>query len=78
MRPARERLLPIGYAIDSVDALRIEEERRLFYVAATRAKDRLTFTTAEERLGRTTRGARHGSGAKPVPRCSTRCGKRCN
>ena len=51
-----ERLLPIGYAIDSADNLRIEEERRLFYVAATRAKDRLTFTTAAERLARPTRG----------------------
>lgn len=51
-----ERLLPIGYAIDSVDPLRIEEERRLFYVAATRAKDRLTLTTAAERLGKPTRG----------------------
>ena len=50
-----ERLLPTGYAIDSADPLRIEEERRLFYVAATRAKDRLTFTTAAERLGSPTR-----------------------
>ena len=51
-----ERLLPIGYAIDSADQLRIEEERRLFYVATTRAKDRLTFTTAAERLGKPTTG----------------------
>ena len=51
-----ERLLPTGYAIDSADPLRIEEERRLLYVAATRAKDRLTFTTAAERLGTPTRG----------------------
>jgi DNA helicase-2/ATP-dependent DNA helicase PcrA len=51
-----ERLLPIGYAIDSADNLRIEEERRLFYVAATRAKDHLTFTTAGERLGKPTDG----------------------
>ena len=51
-----ERLLPIGYAIDSSDALRIEEERRLFYVAATRAKDRLTLSVAAERLGAPTRG----------------------
>jgi DNA helicase-2/ATP-dependent DNA helicase PcrA len=49
-----ERLLPTRYAIDSNDALRIEEERRLFYVAATRAKDRLTLTTAARRLGRST------------------------
>ncbi|MGI8729276.1 MAG: 3'-5' exonuclease, partial [Solirubrobacteraceae bacterium] len=51
-----ERLLPIGYAIDSEDALRIEEERRLFYVATTRARDRLTLTTAAERLGTPVRG----------------------
>ena len=47
-----ERLLPI----DSADSLRIEEERRLFYVAATRAKDRLTLTTVAERLGTPIRG----------------------
>ena len=51
-----ERLLPIGYAIDSGQALRIEEERRLFYVAATRAKDRLTLSVAAERLGAPTHG----------------------
>lgn len=39
------------YAIDSADMLRIEEERRLFYVAATRPKDSLTLTTAAARLG---------------------------
>jgi DNA helicase-2/ATP-dependent DNA helicase PcrA len=47
-----ERLLPTGYAIDSDDPLRIEEERRLVYVAATRARDRFTLTTVAERLGR--------------------------
>ncbi|MDQ3678192.1 MAG: ATP-dependent helicase [Actinomycetota bacterium] len=52
-----ERLLPTGYAIDSAQRLRIEEERRLFYVAATRAKDRLTLTRAAERLGTPTRGS---------------------
>jgi DNA helicase-2/ATP-dependent DNA helicase PcrA len=51
-----ERLLPIGYAIDSSDPARIEEERRLFYVAATRAKDHLTFTAAAERIDALTRG----------------------
>ncbi|MGI8729049.1 MAG: 3'-5' exonuclease [Solirubrobacteraceae bacterium] len=43
--------LPTRYAIDSDDPLRIEEERRLFYVAATRARDRLGLTSAAERLG---------------------------
>ena len=51
-----EGLLPIAYALQSADALRVEEERRLFYVAATRAKDRVTFTTSAERLGRRTDG----------------------
>ena len=51
-----EWLLPIGYAIGSGDPARIEEERRLFYVAATRAKDRLTLITAAERMGAKTRG----------------------
>ena len=46
-----ERLLPTRYAIDSNDPPRIEEERRLFYVAATRARDRLALTSAAERLG---------------------------
>ena len=44
-----ERLLPTGYAFDSAEALRVEEERRLFYVAATRAEDRLTLTSVAER-----------------------------
>lgn len=47
-----ERLLPTRYAIDSDDPLSIEEERRLFYVAATRAGDRLGLTSVAERLGR--------------------------
>ena len=51
-----EGLLPIAYALESGDALRVEEERRLFYVAATRGKDRVTFTTSAERLGRPTKG----------------------
>lgn len=51
-----ERLLPTGYAIDSADRLRIEEERRAFYVAATRASDSVTFTIAAQRLAATTGG----------------------
>jgi superfamily I DNA/RNA helicase len=51
-----EGLLPIGYALESGDALRVEEERRLFYVAATRGKDGVTFTTSAERLGRPNQG----------------------
>lgn len=46
-----ERLLPSGYAIDEDDPLRIEEERRLMYIALTRAKTQATVTTAAERVG---------------------------
>ena len=46
-----ERRLPSSHAIDSDDAVAIEEERRLFYVALTRAKDRLVLTTSQARLG---------------------------
>jgi superfamily I DNA/RNA helicase len=45
MLGCEERLLPIGYAIDSGDPARIAEEGRLFNVAATKANDRLTSTT---------------------------------
>jgi DNA helicase-2/ATP-dependent DNA helicase PcrA len=51
-----ERRLPSSHAIDSDDALAIEEERRLFYVAATRAKDHLTLSIAADRLGTSTHG----------------------
>jgi DNA helicase-2/ATP-dependent DNA helicase PcrA len=51
-----ERRLPSSHAIDGDDALAIEEERRLFYVAATRAKDRLVLTAAQERLACATAG----------------------
>jgi DNA helicase-2/ATP-dependent DNA helicase PcrA len=46
-----ERRLPSSHAIDSGNPLAIEEERRLFYVALTRAKDRLVLTTSQSRLG---------------------------
>src|SRR6185312_4816137 len=36
-----EQLLPSWLSLSSPDPGRLEEERRLFYVAATRAKDRL-------------------------------------
>jgi DNA helicase-2/ATP-dependent DNA helicase PcrA len=51
-----ERRLPSGQAIDADDPLAIEEERRLFYVALTRAKDRLVLTTSAERFGSATAG----------------------
>jgi hypothetical protein len=50
----RERLLPTGCAIDSADPLRLEEDRRAFYVAATRASDSVTFTVTAQRLGEPT------------------------
>jgi len=46
-----ERRLPSSHAIEGSDPLAVEEERRLFYVATTRAKDRLVLTTAQERFG---------------------------
>ncbi|MCA1681254.1 MAG: ATP-dependent helicase, partial [Actinobacteria bacterium] len=46
-----ERRLPSSHAIEGSDPLGVEEERRLFYVATTRAKDRLVLTTAQERFG---------------------------
>jgi DNA helicase-2/ATP-dependent DNA helicase PcrA len=52
-----ERRLPSGQAIDAGDLMAIEEERRLFYVAATRAKDRLVVTMSHERTGGVTAGA---------------------
>jgi DNA helicase-2/ATP-dependent DNA helicase PcrA len=51
-----ERLLPIWQALESSDTERLEEERRLFYVACTRAKDRLLITHCARRGGRTTGG----------------------
>jgi DNA helicase-2/ATP-dependent DNA helicase PcrA len=51
-----EQLLPSWRSLSSPDPERLAEERRLFYVAATRAKDRLLITHAAERGGRPTGG----------------------
>ncbi len=51
-----EQLLPSWRSLSSPDPERLEEERRLFYVAATRAKDRLLITHAAERGRRPTGG----------------------
>jgi DNA helicase-2/ATP-dependent DNA helicase PcrA len=52
-----ERRLPSSHAIDDEDPLAVDEERRLFYVALTRAKDRLVLSASGERLGSPTAGA---------------------
>jgi DNA helicase-2/ATP-dependent DNA helicase PcrA len=44
-----EQLLPSWRSLSSPDADRLAEERRLLYVAATRAKDRLLITHVAER-----------------------------
>ena len=49
-----ERLLPSWRSLDAPEQL--QEERRLFYVACTRAKDRLYVTHARARGGRETAG----------------------
>jgi DNA helicase-2/ATP-dependent DNA helicase PcrA len=51
-----ERLLPSWRSLASPDPNQLEEERRLFYVAATRAKDRLLITHAATRGSRPTGG----------------------
>ena len=51
-----ERLLPSWRALANPDPEQLAEERRLFYVAATRAKDRLALTHAATRGGRPTGG----------------------
>jgi DNA helicase-2/ATP-dependent DNA helicase PcrA len=51
-----ERLLPIRQALETGDTAPLEEERRLFYVACTRAKDRLYLTHCARRGGRATGG----------------------
>ena len=51
-----EQLLPSWQSLASPDPEALCEERRLFYVAATRAKDRLILTHAATRGGRHTAG----------------------
>ena len=51
-----ERLLPSWRALESADPDALEEERRLFYVAVTRAKDQLVLTRCHVRGGRPTGG----------------------
>jgi DNA helicase-2/ATP-dependent DNA helicase PcrA len=51
-----EQLLPSWRSISSPDPERLAEERRLFYVAATRAKDRLLITHVADRGRRPTGG----------------------
>jgi DNA helicase-2/ATP-dependent DNA helicase PcrA len=51
-----EQLLPSWQSLGSPDAEALCEERRLFYVAATRAKDRLILTHVRTRGGRDTAG----------------------
>jgi DNA helicase-2/ATP-dependent DNA helicase PcrA len=51
-----DQLLPSWRSLSSPDPERLAEERRLFYVAATRAKDRLLITHAAERGRRLTGG----------------------
>jgi DNA helicase-2/ATP-dependent DNA helicase PcrA len=51
-----EELLPSWRSVSSPDPERLAEERRLFYVACTRAKDQLILTHATTRGGRPTGG----------------------
>ena len=51
-----EQLLPSWRSLQSPDPEDLEEERRLFYVAATRAKDHLVLTRCHVRGGRATGG----------------------
>ena len=51
-----ERLLPSWRSLADPDPGVLEEERRLFYVAATRAKDHLVITHAATRHQRPTGG----------------------
>jgi len=51
-----EQLLPSWRALNAPDPEQLAEERRLFYVACTRAKDRLVISHAASRGGRPTGG----------------------
>jgi DNA helicase II / ATP-dependent DNA helicase PcrA len=51
-----EGQLPAWRSLQSADEEALAEERRLFYVAATRAKDRLALTWCRGRGGRPTEG----------------------
>ena len=51
-----EQLLPSWRSLQSPDPEQLAEERRLFYVACTRAKDRLAITHAAARNRRPTAG----------------------
>jgi DNA helicase-2/ATP-dependent DNA helicase PcrA len=51
-----EGLLPSWRTLQDPDPRGLEEERRLFYVAATRAKNRLIFTCVASRNDRVTDG----------------------
>ena len=65
-----EQLLPSWRSVSSPDPERLAEERRLFYVAVTRAKDRLLITHAAERGRRPTGGPSrflHEAGLQHVP-----------
>src|SRR5262249_8974805 len=46
-----QNMIPSFYAVGSKSAEQLEEQRRLLYVAITRAQDRLIFTTAAMRNG---------------------------
>jgi DNA helicase-2/ATP-dependent DNA helicase PcrA len=59
-----EELLPSWRSVSSPNPERLAEERRLFYVAATRAKDRLLITHVAER-GRRPTGGPPGSSPRP-------------
>ena len=46
-----ERVLPHGFALDAADPAALEEERRLAYIALTRAREDVVCTTCSERVG---------------------------